>query len=196
MSNPGEASGVTVILERAAAGDPRAASELLPLVYDELRKLAASRMAGAGPGQTLQPTALVHEAYARLVTGGTQDWNGRSHFFGAAAQAMRNVLVDAARRRGAEKRGGGRRRVGLDDALAGLGDADDHALEVDELLAKLERDDPGRAELVSLKVFAGLTNEQIAAIRGCSERTVERQWRFLRAWLATEWGRLPGGGEV
>lgn len=186
-------ANVTVILNRAAQGDPKAAKDLLPLVYEELRKLAAARMAGAAPGQTLQATALVHEAYVRLVGGsaesgpGDPGWNSRGHFFGAAAQAMRNVLVDHARRRGAVKRGGGQKKGTLEENAVGFESSAEQVLELDELVKRLEAEDPRKAEIVTMKFFVGMTNAEIAAAMGVTERTVERDWRFARAWLRKEW---------
>jgi RNA polymerase sigma factor (TIGR02999 family) len=175
---------VTQILNAIEQGDPRAAAELLPLVYDELRKLAAARLADEKPGQTLQPTALVHEAYVRLV-GGEQarDWDGRGHFFAAAAEAMRRILVDSARRKKAEKRGGGRARADLDgESLAADGPPFD-LLELDDLIDHLARVDPRAAELVKLRFFVGLTGDQTAAALGISPRAADSLWAYARAWL-------------
>src|SRR5438105_1870861 len=178
---------VTRLLDAAAAGDPAAAAELLPLVYDELRKLAARRMAGEKPGQTLQPTALVHEAYARLVGGPEpQDWGGRGHFFAAAAEAMRRILVEAARRKGRARRGGGRRRVELDAAQLPIDVPADQLLTLDEALTRLAGRDPQAARLVNLHCFAGLSVEQAAAVLGVSPRTAYRDWAFAQAWLYRE----------
>ena len=180
-------SDVTSLLDAAAAGDPRAAGELLPLVYDELRKLAASRLAAEKPGQTLQATALVHEAYLRLIGGDPgQAWNGRGHFFAAAAEAMRRILVDAARRKQTEKHGGDRERVDLSAIdLAVEGPAVD-LLELDEALEKLGRKDPRKAELVKLRFFAGLTTDQAAAALGIAPSTADEDWAFARVWLRLE----------
>ena len=184
-------SYVTHLLDAAAAGDRRAAADLLPLVYDELRRLAAQRLAGEGPGHTLQPTALVHEAYLKLVGPGPQPaWNGRMHFFAAAAEAMRRILIDHARRKHCARRGGGMRRVELEDLddvelVAGGKDADD-LLALDEALNRLAAADPRRAELVRLRYFAGLTLEQAAELLGISRATADRHWAFARAWLQTE----------
>jgi RNA polymerase sigma factor (TIGR02999 family) len=173
-------SDVTQILSAAAAGDPKAAAELLPLVYDELRKLAAARMAEEKPGQTLQATALVHEAYLRLV--GDQQFDNRGHFFAAAAEVMRRILVDDARRKKAEKRGGGLARVSLDEsALAG--DSPFDLLELDDLLDRLAGVNPRAAELVKLRFFAGLTGDQAAATLGISPRAADSLWAYARAWL-------------
>jgi RNA polymerase sigma factor (TIGR02999 family) len=178
-------SDVTLLLDAAAAGDPKAAAELMPLVYDELRKLAAARMAEEKPGQTLQATALVHEAYLRLVGGGQPDrWDGRGHFFAAAAEAMRRILVENARRRGRACHGGDRRRVELSDLPASVPDED--ILALDEALSRLAARDSVRAKLVTLRYFAGLTVPQAAATLGISVATAERYWAFARAWLYTD----------
>jgi RNA polymerase sigma factor (TIGR02999 family) len=176
---------VTQILSAVAAGDPRAAAELLPLVYEELRQLAAARLAHERPGQTLQPTALVHEAYLRLVGGDhPQDWSGRGHFFAAAAEAMRRVLINRARDRHRLKRGGGRARVPL-DALAEPATApDDALLALDDALDRLARSHPQAAELVKLKFFAGLTLHEAGAAISLPPRSADRLWAFARAWLA------------
>jgi RNA polymerase sigma factor (TIGR02999 family) len=176
---------VTRILSSIEAGDPHAAEELLPLVYDELRRLAAARLAAEKPGQTLQATALVHEAYLRLV-GGEQprDWDGRRHFFAAAAEAMRRILVDGARHKRSRKAGGGRRRLDLDDVEPALEDGDgDRLLALDEALRRLEAEDPRKAELVKLRFFAGLSAEQAAAALGVSLSTAEKDWAYARSWL-------------
>jgi RNA polymerase sigma factor (TIGR02999 family) len=183
----GGMADVTQILSAIEAGDPNAAAKLLPLVYDELRKLAAARLAEERPGQTLQATALVHEAYLRLV-GGTQprEWNGRGHFFAAAAEAMRRILVDDARRKQAEKRGGGMRRVGL-DATAPAAPPDESAaddlLALDEALRQFEAEEPLRARLVKLRYFAGLSIPEAAAALGVSVATAKRHWVYARSWL-------------
>ena len=173
---------VTRMLEAAAGGDRQAAADLLPLVYDELRRLAAARLAAEAPGHTLNPTALVHEAYLRLV--GDQKFDGRGHFFAAAAEAMRRVLVDRARDRNRLKRGGGRQRVDL-DRLTGLVTAsDDDLLGLDEALDRLAQDYPAAAELVKLRFFAGMTLAEAADALGLSDRTADRYWVFARTWLA------------
>ncbi|MFO0841489.1 MAG: ECF-type sigma factor [Gemmataceae bacterium] len=177
-------SDVTRILAAVEQGDPQAAEKLLPLVYDELRRLAAQRLAQEAPGQTLQATALVHEAYLRLVgpDPGLQ-WNSRGHFFGAAAEAMRRILVEAARAKGRLKRGGRGRRVSLVDAPA---DADVEPLDLlalDEALTALAREDADKAELVKLRYFAGLSLEEAAASQGISLATAKRRWTVARAWL-------------
>lgn len=177
-------SQVTQILKAVETGDPTAASKLLPLVYDELRKLAAHRMAQEKPGQTLQATALVHEVYLRLVgASNDQQWNSRGHFFAAAAEAMRRILIMNARRRNAEKRGAGRRRIELDPALLPANARDDRLLVLDEALTELEREHPERARIVKLRFFAGLTNKEAAAATGISDTTADRYWTYARAWL-------------
>jgi RNA polymerase sigma factor (TIGR02999 family) len=179
-------SDVTRVLHATAQGDPNAASRLLPLVYDELRKLAAQRMAGEAPGHTLQATALVHDAYLRLVdVDAPQDWSGRGHFFAAAAEAMRRILVENARRKLNAKAGGGRRREALDGvdvpARAGPGQLD--LLALDEALAELERTEPRKAAVVKLRFFAGLTGDQAAEALGISPGTADNDWAYARAWL-------------
>jgi RNA polymerase sigma factor (TIGR02999 family) len=175
---------VTRILSAIEQGDPKAAEQLLPLVYDELRTLAAQRLAHERPGQTLQATALVHEAYLRLVDPqGAGAWNSRGHFFAAAAEAMRRILVENARRKRSLKRGGGLVRQPLEEAelvAPGLGD---DLMALDEALAKLAEKDPLKARLVELRHFAGLTLEQAARALGLSTTTAHRQWNFARAWL-------------
>ena len=175
-------SDVSRLLDAAARGDRKASAELLPLVYDELRKLAAARLAHEPPGQTLQPTALVHEAYLRLI-GPDVEWDGRGHFFAAAAEAMRRILVDGARRKNAEKHGGGLlRHVAADMPIAAL-EAVDDLVALDEALNRLAEHDPVKAELVKLRYFAGLTIEQAAAALGISPATAKRYWSYSRAWL-------------
>ncbi len=177
-------ANVTQLLDAAAGGDPQAAADLLPLVYDELRILAAARLADEKPGQTLQATALVHEAYLRLVSGNQpQEWNGRGHFFAAAAEAMRRVLINRARDRQRLKRGGGRGRVDL-DALADPATAPDADLiELDEALARLAGVNAHAAELVKLRFFAGLSQQEAGAALGLPPRRADRLWAFARAWL-------------
>jgi RNA polymerase sigma factor (TIGR02999 family) len=178
---------VTRLLDAAAAGDPTAAAELLPLVYDELRKLAAARLADEKPGQTLQATALVHEAYVRLVGGGQPDgWNGRGHFFAAAAEAMRRILVEQARRKGRVRHGGGRQRLDLEAAQFSIDMSADQILTLDEALTRLAERDPQAARLVDLHCFAGLSVEQAAEVLGVSPRTAYRDWAFAQAWLYRE----------
>jgi RNA polymerase sigma factor (TIGR02999 family) len=180
-------SDVTQILAAVEAGDPNAAAELLPLVYDELRKLAVARMAEERPGQTLQATALVHEAYIRLVGGShREDWNGRGHFFAAAAEAMRRILVEAARRRACARHGGGRDRVDLDASALVAPAADEGLLALDEALSRLVTEDPIAADLVKLRYFAGLTVPQAAELLGVSPRKADFLWAFARAWLRRE----------
>jgi RNA polymerase sigma factor (TIGR02999 family) len=180
----GGMSDVDRLLDAAAAGDPQAAADLLPLVYDELRKLAAARLAAERPGHTLQPTALVHEAYLRLVGSDPgRPWNGRGHFFGAAAEAMRRILVDAARRKQADKRGGGRGRVDLPDDLAAPGPRPDDLVALDDALTALGRHDPDAARLVTLRHFAGLSHQEAAEVMGLSRGAADRLWALGRAWL-------------
>lgn len=178
-------SEVTLLLSELRAGRESAASELLPLVYRELRRLAAAQLARLRPGQTLQPTALVHEAYVKLVGSGDPGWDGRGHFFAAAATAMREVVVDAVRRKAAAKRGGGVPDEALDSALAVPrgGPALDDVLAVDAALERLEAQYPRKAKVVVMRYFGGLADEEIAAAVGVDVRTVERDWRFARAWL-------------
>jgi RNA polymerase sigma factor (TIGR02999 family) len=175
---------VTCILSQIEQGDPNAAEKLLPLVYDELRKLAALRLAAEKPGQTLQATALVHEAYLRLVdTEKVQRWNSRGHFFAAAAEAMRRILVDQARRKQADKHGGGRLRVDLPDYLATSEDRYEDLVALDEALTRLERHDADAARLVKLRYFAGLTHQDAAEALGISRGAADRLWALGRAWL-------------
>jgi RNA polymerase sigma factor (TIGR02999 family) len=174
---------VTQILLAIDAGDPRAAAELLPLVYDELRRLAAARMKAESPDHTLEPTELVHEAYLRLVGDAGPDWQNRGHFFAAAAESMRRILIDHARAKRADKRGGDRRRVDLDAAHPAATAAPDALLLLDETLRELAANDPQSARLVELRYFAGLTTEEAAAAMGVSPATAYRYWAFARAWL-------------
>jgi RNA polymerase sigma factor (TIGR02999 family) len=174
---------VTVFLEAAAQGDQEAASKLLPLVYAELRSLARGRMGRLSPGQTLQPTALVHEAYLRLVGRQDEGWKGRGHFFAAAAQAIRDILVEQARRRAALKRGGDRHRIDVEAADLAIQAPEDDVLALDEALKRLEADDPRKGRLVNLRYFAGLTVEDTAEALEVSVSTVEREWRYVRSWL-------------
>ena len=182
-------SDVTNILERAEAGDPTAADQLLPLVYDELRRLAASKMAKEAPGQTLQPTALVHEAWLRLTGNEPQQWNGRAHFFGAAAEAMRRILIDRARRKLAVRHGGGQQRIDSQEIEIAAPAADDELLALNDALDRLNAFDARAAEVVKFCFFVGLTHEQAARELGVSLRTVERLWTFARAYLAREMER-------
>jgi RNA polymerase sigma factor (TIGR02999 family) len=177
-------SDVTRILSQIEAGDPAAAEQLLPLVYDELRKLAATRLAQEKPGQTLQATALVHEAYVRLI--GTPDghqWDHRGHFFAAAAEAMRRILVDRARRKAAAKRGGDLTRVELEPDLAVAPEVQEDLVALDTALDRFAAEYPVHAELVKLRYFGGLSLPDAAAALGLSERTAGRHWAFARAWL-------------
>ena len=175
-------SDVTRILSAIEAGDPEAAEQLLPLVYDELRKLAAARMGAEKPGQTLDATALVHEAYVRLVWSAAV-FNGRGHFFAAAAEAMRRILINRARDKGRLKRGGGRRRVDLDQLSDPAAASEDDLLDLDDALDRLAAVEPQCAELVKLRFFAGLTLGEAAAALGLARRSADRHWAFARAWL-------------
>jgi len=179
-------SEVTSILERAQQGDDRAAEQLLPLVYDELRRLAAQKLAQEVPGQTLQPTALVHEAWLRLAGSARHSWNSRNHFFGAVAEAMRRILIDRARRRNRVRHGKGLFRVELDELDLAIATTDETLLRVDEALEKLAVEDTQKAELVKLRYFAGLNIKQAADALGLSETTAKRHWAFTRAWLYDE----------
>ena len=179
------AGAITQILQAASDGDPRASAELLPLVYSELRRLAQARMAKTPPGNTLQPTALVHEAYLRLIGGDDPSWHSRGHFFAAAAQAMRQILVDQARRKATQKRGGGRRRVPLDNVEVAIDTPMEDVLALDEALTKLEQADSRKGKIVMLRYFAGLTTEEVAAALELSVPTIEREWRFTRSFLYT-----------
>jgi RNA polymerase sigma factor (TIGR02999 family) len=175
---------VTQILSAIEQGDPRAAEQLLPLVYDELRKLAARKLAQEKPGQTLEATALVHEAYLRLVdTEKVTQWNSRGHFYAAAAEAMRRILVENARRKDSLKRGGGQVRQALDEDNLAAAEAPDDLLALDEALEQLTDSDPQAAEVVKLRYFAGLTVPQTAEVLDISPRTVDSLWAFARAWL-------------
>lgn len=178
---------LTTILSAIEDGDPTAAKELLPLVYAELRKLAAAKIANEKPGQTLQATALVHEAYVRLIGAEKpQQWNGRGHFFAAAAEAMRRILVESARRKARSKHGGEYRRVDLDSECAVIESPSLNIVALDEALSKLAVDEPAKAELVKLRYFAGMTMAEAAATLGVSVATAERYWTFARAWLYAE----------
>ena len=180
-------SDVTRILSAIEQGDPHAAEQLLPLVYDELRKLAAQKLAQEKPGQTLQATALVHEAYIRLVdVDRAQQWNSRGHLFAAAAEAMHRILIEQARRKDRSKHGGGRQRVELDVVDLAVEIPADHLLALDDALSRLAQQDAQTAQLVKLHCFAGLTIEQAAETLGLSARTAYRNWAFARAWLYRE----------
>lgn len=177
-------SDVTHILSEIESGDPSAAERLLPLVYDELRKLAAARMTAESAGQTLQPTALVHEAYLRLVgSGDAGRWDNRGHFFAAAAEAMRRILVDAARRKRTEKHGGHHHRVELNDIPANAELKNEELLALDEALTRLKAEDPLAARVVELRHFAGLSIDDAATALGLSRATAYRHWTYARAWL-------------
>ena len=183
---------ITQILAAAEAGDAHAADELLPLVYEELRRLASSRLAREAPGNTLQATALVNEAYVRLLgpeAQGGSAWNGRGHFFGAAAEAMRRILVDRARAKATKKRGGDVRRLALDAADVPLDDVPVEVLDLHASLQRLAARDPAKAELVKLRFFAGLTRDQAAEVLGISPTTADRHWSFARAWLFRDMSR-------
>ena len=176
-------SDVTRILSAIDQGDPAAAEQLLPLVYDELRKLARQKMAQEKPGQTLQATALVHEAYIRLVGSEDRSWDSRGHFFAAAAEAMRRILVDRARDKQRVKRGGGRKRVDLDSIQAALDTPSEELLAIDEALQELASDYPQCVELIKLRYFTGLTQASAAEALQIPRRTADRHWAFARAWL-------------
>jgi len=177
-------SDVTRILRSMEDGDPKAAAELLPLVYDELRRLAAAKMAKEHPGQTLQPTALVHEAWLRLSDNENRNsWKNRAHFIGVAAEAMRRVLVESARRKASLKRGGNPVRLNIEEAGIASAEPDEKILLLQDALTELETHDPDKARLVVLKFFGGLTNQEVAATLGVTERTVERQWSYAKSWL-------------
>jgi RNA polymerase sigma factor (TIGR02999 family) len=185
-------NNVTAILRAAQAGDREAAARLLPLVYDELRKLARARLARLPPGQTLQPTALVHEAYLRLLGKEDLHLEGRRHFFFAAARAMRDILVEQARGKAGPRRGGGRRRVELREDAATVEPPVDDVLALHEALSELEKEDPLKAQIVNLRYFAGMNMEETAQVLGVSERTLHRHWRFLKAWLKARLGAPTG----
>jgi RNA polymerase sigma factor (TIGR02999 family) len=184
---------VTQILSAIEHGDPHAAEQLLPLVYAELRELAAARLVHEKPGQTLQPTALVHEAYLRLVdVEKAQAWNSRGHFFAAAAEGMRRILIERARRKGRQRHGGGLRRADLSDADVAAPPEDEQLLLLDDALTRLAAARPQAAELVRLRFFAGLTLDEIAPLLELSPRTIRRLWAFARAWLRREMERAGG----
>ncbi len=187
-------SYVTRILNAIEKGDARAADELLPIVYKELRRLAAQKMSHEPPGQTLQATALVHEAYIRLIGSDDQNWDGRGHFFAAAAEAMRRILIENARRKKSLKYGGDRKRVDLDEAVLADGSdiGSDELIALDEALERLSKIDKVKAELVKLRYFAGLTSEQAAELLGISQSTADRYWAYARSWLRLEITRGNG----
>jgi RNA polymerase sigma factor (TIGR02999 family) len=188
-NEPGQAAAVmhvseiTQVLQAIGRGESKPSEDLLPLVYDELRKLAAVRMANEQAGQTLQATALVHEAWLRLVADGDRTWQNRAHFFGAAAEAMRRILIENARRKSRLKHGGGQERVNVEDLELAETSPDEKVLLIDEALQELQARDPERSQIVVLKFFGGLTNQEVAQSLGIGERTVERQWAYAKAWL-------------
>lgn len=181
-----EAGEITLVLQRIERGEEPAADRLLPLVYQDLRRLAAARMAAESPGQTLQPTALVHEAWLRLGGDRQPAWQSRAQFFAAAAEAMRRILIDRARRRKAQRRGGDRERVDLDDLEVAAAPDDARVLQVNEALEKFAGEEPEKAELVKLRYFVGLTLEEAARALGIAEPTARRWWAYARAWLIKE----------
>jgi RNA polymerase sigma factor (TIGR02999 family) len=196
LTGAGTMDAITQVLKAIEQGDPEAANQLLPLVYEELRRLAATRLASEDCGHTLQPTALVHEAYLKLVSPDPQHaWNGCVHFFAAAAEAMRRILIDHARKKHRLRRGGGRKRIALDatENLAQVADdgGRDELLALDAALSQLAAADPRKAELVRLRFFAGLTLEQAAELLGISRATADRHWAFARAWLYDAMTRDP-----
>jgi len=176
-------SDITLMLQAVARGEREASDDLLPLVYEELRQLAAARMAREAAGQTLQPTALVHEAWLRLVGEGHRTWENRAHFFGAAAEAMRRILIESARRKSRLKRGAGQQRLDINDLELAATTPDDKVLLIDEALEQLQSEDEEKARVVVLKFFGGLTNREVAESLNLTERTVERQWAFAKAWM-------------
>jgi RNA polymerase sigma factor (TIGR02999 family) len=176
-------SDVTHILVEASRGNPQATDELLPLVYEELRRIAAARMAQEAAGQTLQPTALVHEAWLRMVGEGARTWQNRAHFFGAASEAMRRILIDNARRKSRLKRGGDQQRIDLEEVDLAAASPDDKILLIDEALERLKAEDEEKGRIVVMKFFGGLTNQEVAQNLGVTERTVERQWAYAKAWM-------------
>ena len=182
----GSLSDVTQILQAASAGDPRAAAELLPLVYDELRRLATHRLAGERNDHTIQPTALVHEAWLKISGSGERDWNGWEHFFAAAAEAMRRILVDRARRRLSAKRGAGAACLDADEVDIPAPAPDDQLLAVNDALEKFAQQDPRKAELVKLRYFVGMTFEEAAEALGIAVPTAKQWWAYARAWLWVE----------
>ncbi len=181
---------LTIILQRLEKGEAAAANELLPLIYEELRKLAAIKMAREQPGQTLQPTALVHEAYLRLLGQEHQGWQNSRHFFSAAAEAMRRILVERARRKARQRHGGGMLRLNVERVDVASEDDEETLLFVNDALERLAAKDPVCAELINLRFFAGIPNHEAARLLGLSERTAKRNWAYARAWLAKEIERL------
>jgi RNA polymerase sigma factor (TIGR02999 family) len=186
---------VTQVLAAMQAGDPKAGDELLPLVYQELRRLAAHKMANEAPGQTLQPTALVHEAWLRLAGPGQQTWQNRAHFFGAAAEAMRRILIDSARRKRALRHGGGQQRLDIHDVEIAEIKKDDDLLALNDALEGFAAEDSQKAELVKLRYFAGLTTAEAAEMLHISIPTADRWWAYSRAWLFGEVRRLLDAGQ-
>jgi RNA polymerase sigma factor (TIGR02999 family) len=184
---------VTQLLHQLEPGDPHAAERLLPLVYEELRRLATYKMSHEPPGQTLQPTALVHEAYLRLVDHPERHWDGRAHFFGAAAEAMRRILIDNARRKQAARHGGGQQRADLNEIDIAATVADEELLSVNEALEKFASLDRQKAELVKLRYFVGMTIEEAAEALGIGTATAKRWWAYSRAWLQAEMGLVAAG---
>ena len=174
---------ITQMLQAVSRGEARASEDLLPLVYEELRRLAAARVAHEAAGQTLQATALVHEAWLRVASDGEHTWQNRGHFFGAAAEAMRRILIENARRKARLKHGGGQARLNIEDLELADSTPDDKVLMINEALERLEAEDREAAQIVVLKFFAGLTNEAVAQNLNLSERTVDRQWAYAKAWL-------------
>ncbi len=189
----GMESELARILESATGGDSQAAAQLLPLVYDELRRLARARMACVRPGQTLTPTALVHEAYLRLADHRTDGFEGRRHFFFAASRAMRDIMIESARRKASRKHGGDFLRIELEGAQLALQAPQENLFDLDRALDKLEHASPDRAQVVLLSYFGGLTHPEIADVTGLSLATVERKWSYARAWLRRELSRSSGG---
>ncbi len=185
-------SEVTQVLVALQHGDPKAADELLPLIYQELRHLAAHKMSNESPGHTLQPTALVHEAWLRLVGAEQQTWQNRAHFFGAAAEAMRRILIESARRKRAVRHGGGQQRLDIEEVNVAAGMKDDELLALDEVLDTFAAEDPQKAELVELRYFAGLSFEEAAEVLAVSVPTAKRWWAYARAWL---YHQIAGGKE-
>lgn len=176
-------SDVTLVLDAISRGERQAADRLLPLVYEDLRNLAAARMLQESAGHTLQPTALVHEAWLRLTAGQEQSWQNRAHFFGAAAEAMRRILVDHARRKAGLKHGGGQQRLNIEDFDLAEAPPDEKILQIDEALEELGRTNPERARVVVMKFFAGMTNKEVAETLRISRSTVDRHWECARTWL-------------
>lgn len=186
-----ESNKITRILDSVARGESEPAARLLPLVYDELRRLARARMARLGPGHTLTPTELVHEAYLRVVGGKHDSFEGRRHFFFAVSRAMRDLIVEGARRKGSLKRGGNYLRLPVEAAELAAADAPENILDLDFALKKLERESPDRAQVVLLSYFGGLTHPEIAEVLGLSRATIERRWSYARIWLRRELSQQP-----